>query len=473
MQGVLRTRLLRFAGALCATVTASVSAQQAAFPLGPLATRAEAEVGSPHATVLEVEASGPGAVGGLRVGDRIVAASGEAFPPHDHDVNSGGHGPMQALGAALGAARTGDGKLVLTVERDDERIELTVDLATAPAWTGRFDATCVRTTRFLDGIAADLRGTQRDDGSWQSRTGDGANRYVSALAGLALLGRGDASDRDRLERLARYLAHEDGKAGVSDDFMTPAGLSNWWLCATGIYLAEFTLAFGSDEFLPTIRHLVDTMAARQDPDGKYGHGISTGYSGRGFNVINTHAHLLWALAARVDRPVAPTAWERSFAQIRQSIGNGGDQDGGVRYWTSQTGYWDASARTGQMALALDLTGKAPELRDRMAGYLLRNTNRSREAHAMSSIGLIFSTAALARVDREAWREHMDAWRWYFELCERPDGSAAYLGGKRNNGGDGYLRFEHAANAMVGMMLASGRNTLHLFGNDRRGWLADD
>ena len=46
----------------------------------------------------------------------------------------------------------------------------------------------------------------------------------------------------------------------------------------------------------------------------------------------------------------------------------------------------------------------------------------------------------------------------------------YIGGKRNNGGDHYLRMEHVANAIAGTMLATGLRNLHICGNDRKGWL---
>ena len=89
---------------------------------------------------------------------------------------------------------------------------------------------------------------------------------------------------------------------------------------------------------------------------------------------------------------------------------------------------------------------------------------------MGSIGMIFGTGALRRTNPAGWRRHMDSWRWYLSLMQQSDGSAAYIGGKRNNGGDHYLRVEHVANAIAGTMLASGLGHLHICGNDRKGWL---
>lgn len=422
----------------------------AVFPLGVLGGRAEVLVGDAHATVKSVDAEGLGARAGLRVGDRIVAAFGVDFVPHSRDINVGGRGPMRALGRAIG--RGSSGELELTVARDTEREVLRVQL-TAPAGT------------FYDGICRDLLATRRKDGAWQSRTGEDATRYVTALCGLALLGRGNPDHLPALQKVARYLQGPQRRGYVAKDFQKPAGLSNWFICASGIFLAEYLLATGDREVVPTVQHLSDCLAARISPTGRFGHGLTVGYTGRGFNVINTHAQLLWALAERAGCEIDSQAWRRSLAEIRKSTG----KNGGVRYWTSQTGYWDAAARTGQMALALDLAGAAPALVKRMGSYLEKHSPRMREAHAMGSIGMIFGTAALARVNPAGWRKHMDQWRWYLHLMRQADGSAEYVGGKRNNGGDHYLRVEHVANAIAGVMLATEHKFLHLAGNDRVGW----
>jgi len=249
--------------------------------------------------------------------------------------------------------------------------------------------------------------------------------------------------------------------------LEPAGLSNWFLTMSGIYLAEYVLATGDEQWLPTIQLLCDALVARQTEQGRYGHGIKVGYGGKGLNIINTHAHLLWALAERAGCELDEGAWQRSLAEIQKSTG----ENGGVRYWTLQTGYWDACARTGQMALALSLRGEQPDLAARMASYLDQHSARMREAHATGSIGMIFGTAALRRIDRDAFRRHLDRWRWYGALMLQPDGSAGYVGGKRNNGGDHYLNKQHIANAIAGVMLACKRGNLHICGNDERGWLA--
>lgn len=437
----------------------------ARFPLGPIGGRGEVVADRSEIVVLSVSDSEPGQEAGLQPGDIVIEVGGEAFPKHTRDVNRL-EGPMSVLGDAIEEAEAADGKLELRVRRGEEELQLDVRIPVLGAIDLQDPGNNEKAIAYYDGICRDLLRTRRQDGAWKSNTGEDATRYTTALCGLALLGRGDPDLRPALDAIATYLAGPDRRGHVSEDLMQPAGLSNWFITMSGIYLAEYVLATGDEQWLPTIQHLCDCLVARQTEEGRYGHGTTVGYGGKGFNIINTHAHLLWALADRAGCTIDEEAWKRSQLEIEKSTGD----NGGVRYWTLNTGYWDACARTGQMALALSLAGREPELQSRMGDYLQRHRNRMREAHAMSSIGMIFGTTALRRVNPDGWREHMDAWKWYLALMRQPDGSAEYIGGKRNNGGDSYLGPPHVANAMAGVMLASGLGNLHICGNDEKGWL---
>ncbi|MGC6488027.1 MAG: DUF6288 domain-containing protein [Planctomycetota bacterium] len=459
---------LAFVAALCAaslTVPAAASPQGdapparrdakkgdfARFPLGLLGGSGEVLAGRETIEVLTVRAGGPAAQAGLQPGDVIAQIDGATPPAHTREIDDL-EGPMKALGDAV-LRHAGGRPLALTVARGGQTLPLRVALPEAPD--------------FYAGVVADLLRTRRDNGSWKARTGEDASRYTTALCGLALLGYGDPAHRDALARVAAYLAGPRRRAHLGETLLQPAGLSNWFLTMSGIYLSEYVLATGDEQWLPTIQLLCDALAARQTEQGRYGHGVTVGYGGKGLNIINTHAHLLWALAERAGCAVDEDAWRRSLAEIQTSTG----ENGGVRYWTLNTGYWDACARTGQMALALSVRGEQPALTARMAGYLDRHSNRMREAHATGSIGMIFGAAALRRIDEAAWRRHAENWRWYHALMQQPDGSAGYVGGKRNNGGDHYLNKQHIANAIAGVMLACERGHLHICGNEERGWLA--
>lgn len=442
-------------------------ANVAGFPLGALGGHAQVAAGAKHLTIKKLFAKGPGASGGLQAKDQIIAAGGKPFLAHNQNINVGGQGPMAALGQALEQAEAGKGLLKLTVLRADKTLQLQIKVPHRGSFGDSYPTNCDRSKQFYDGICQDLLNSRRKkDGAWQSRTGEDATRYVTAMCGLALLGRGKPQDAEALQKIASYLAGPKRLGYVSKDLKTPAGLSNWFICMSGIFLSEYVLATGEQQWIPTIQHLCDCLASRQTPGGRYGHGITVGYGGKGLNIINTHAHLLWALAQRAGCKIDADAWQKSLAEIVKSTG----KNGGVRYWTLQTGYSDSCARTGQMALALALSNKAPKLAASMATYLDKHHLRMREAHAMGSIGMIFGTCALRRLNPAGWRRHMDSWRWYLCLMQQPNNSAEYIGGKRNNGGDHYLRTEHVANAIAGMMLASGFGNLHMSGNERKAWL---
>jgi hypothetical protein len=75
---------------------------------------------------------------------------------------------------------------------------------------------------------------------------------------------------------------------------------------------------------------------------------------------------------------------------------------------------------------------------KLGNYLASHPSRTREAHAVGSLGMMLAPSALWRLDREGYWNFFNEWRWYLSLMHRPDGSLHYIGGKRNNGGDSYL-----------------------------------
>ena len=62
------------------------------YPMGPLGGSARVYLDSPAFEVVELDQHEVGYQGGLRVGDRIVAANGVPFPRYDNDPESGGKG---------------------------------------------------------------------------------------------------------------------------------------------------------------------------------------------------------------------------------------------------------------------------------------------------------------------------------------------------------------------------------------------
>ncbi len=436
------------------------------FPLGPIGGTAEVLADQNHAVIKFLQPDRPGSKAGLKVGDTLVSAAGKGFPKYTRNVNEGGHGPQAALGMAIERAET-KGPLELLILRGEQMVTVRVRLPATQAFSATFPQDCKKSRRFFHGICQALVRSQQNAGNWRAKTGQTASRFITAYCALALLGRGEPQYLPNIRKAARYLQGKDGKAFIPDGFGKGPKLDNWPISATAIFLSEYVLATGDKSVRPTIQRCVDCLAKRVSIEGKMGHGVGVGYRGKGFNVINTQSHLAWALAQQAGCRINKPAWTRSLALIRKSTG----KNGGVRYWTSQTGYGDASARTGSMALALAISGQLPKSAQAMAAYLTKHHKRMREAHAMGSIGMIFGTAALRQLNPAGYRTHMDYWRWYLNLSRQPDGSAAYVGSKRNNGGDHYLGQQHVGNAIAGLMLSTAARKLFICGGRKKNWLA--
>ena len=87
----------------------------------------------------------------------------------------------------------------------------------------------------------------------------------------------------------------------------------------------------------------------------------------------------------------------------------------------------------------------------------------RENHAYSLPGVASTFMSLYMADEKEFNRHSEAWRWYFTLAELPDYSAGYIGGKRNNGGDHYLKKPFIMNACVGAILGAPKKRLYCYG----------
>ena len=408
-----------------------------------------------EAIVTAVAADAPAARAGLQPGDRIVAVQGQPFERFSASIDAGDAGPPEALGRAIEACERApvDRKLKLAVRRGETELALECELPIA--------------RDFAAGLCRQVVATQRADGSWGAPTGQTAERFITGLLALTLLAHDGETHLPAIRKAIAYLVGPDGKCLLPDDFTPgPGGLDNWPLLTTALLLAEVRIATGDESLQVPLQRLCDAFAARMRPDGKMGHTDELAYSGNGFNAINTQVHLAWALGRLAGCTIDETAWQTSFELIQASTG----ENGGVRYWTLETGYGDASARTGSMAAALALAEREPALARRMAGYLVTHTKRMREAHAMGSIGMIYGTFALKLLSADGWRAHFDEWSWYLTLMRQPDGSAAYLGSKGNNGGDHYLGDANIAAAIAGLMLATREEKLCLCGGTRSGWL---
>ncbi|MEQ8768832.1 MAG: DUF6288 domain-containing protein [Planctomycetota bacterium] len=421
------------------------------LPLGPLGARGKVEAGSAELTLVQLEPDAPAARAGLQVADRIVGVGGVTFTPHTADVDDGGRGPQKALGEALDShsahATPEDRRVRLDVRRGEESLEIDVALPHRPSVASREGRDAL-----IQSARQQLLAAQSEAGLWDSPVGLSGDRVTTAWALMALLASSKDEDRDSLDRAARWLRGPEGKAWIPDDPLQkgPDNLGNWAITATAVALAEHQLRTGDESNRPVLTRCTQALVARMTDDGLFGHDVGAGYTGKGFNVINTLSHLAWAAAADAGVPIEEPAWEKSLEQIRRSI----DPNGGVRYWTMEgTGTSDASLRTSSMAIALQLAGREPELTNRLCEYLKGHAARARESHAVGSMGMMLTPAALWHFDAVAYGRFLEEWRWYLCLMQEPGGRVSYIGGKGNNGGDSYLGFDDISCIIALLMLS--------------------
>lgn len=406
------------------------------FPLGILGARGEVVPGSALLRVISIDPESPAARAGLATGDQIQGFNGTPFIAHTNRLDDGGKGPQKSLGEALDdlASRTEkeQRKITLDLLRDENTIQLEIKLPLRPS----LESEEGRRLLVID-ASRQLVKTMTAGGYWNSPVGLTGDRVLTAWALTALLSAGLEENREAIERAATWLRGPDGKSWIPDDPMKkgPDNLGNWAISATAVALSEHQIATGDKRNEPVIERCCNALKSRMSKEGLFGHDIVPGYSNKGFNVINTLSQLAWSMGAQAGVTLDEEAWSQSLGQIRRSI----DPNGGVRYWTMKgTGTGDASLRTSSMALALAIAGEETEMALQLGKYLATHPSRTREAHAVGSLGMMLAPSALWRLDREGYWNFFREWRWYLSLMHRPDGSLHYIGGKRNNGGDGYL-----------------------------------
>ena len=445
-------------GVALALSSASLGTAAENFPLGPLGATAAVESGSNLATLQSVDEGGSAALAGLRTGDQLESIGGQPFAAHDASYDRGGRGPQKAIGDCIDAAfaaawpaqdETREVRISFGVLREGESLDVEVSLPIRPPLSGPQRAAGRETLRRL--AAHQLLASQSDHGGWDSPVGLSGDRVTTAWALTALLAHGDPAHAEACTRAARWLRGPDDRAWLPDDYSKgPDNLGNWALTSSIVALVEHDAATRSSAHRDVVEHMARGLAARMTEEGCFGHDVVVGYGGKGFNVINTLSHFAWAMAETQGISVDAETWNKSLEQIRQSV----DPNGGVRYWTMPgTGTADASLRTGSMALALLVRNEEPELRASFVRYLDQHAARTREAHAVGSLGMLVAAAALAHADLAAYERFLEEWRWYLCLQWGADGKVRYIGGKGNNGGDSYLGFSDVAAVITLQLLA--------------------
>ena len=435
------------------------------FPLGVLSATGRLADGESAILVKDVGKNGAAHKGGLQAGDRILAIQGATPTAFSKNTDAGLAGPQELLGRTLDkACAQNKPMLSLKVRRGETELKVSIKLPSSPAFAETFPYNCTKSQDYLRAIADHLAAIQRPDGSWRPGVGGDADVYMGAFCGLTLLAANQEPHLPNIRKAINFLLKKSTASIKEKDPMV--GPKNWQATTTAILLAEYQLATGDKTYFPQLKKTCDLLTARVSKDGTMGHHYSIPYSGGGLVIINTQAHIAWALAEKCGYSIDRNAWNRSLQEVRDSID---PKTGAIGYSSRARWSPDIAARTGAMTLALSIAGEEKLLAQQFARALAKHNGRMRHAHAMSSIGLLYGIPAIQTSQPKEYRDVMRKWIPYFELSRTAEGAASYFGGKRNIGGDQYLGLHPIGNCMVGLVIASSERRLIMHGGKMRDW----
>lgn len=435
------------------------------FLLGVLSAVGRVKHGDKEVVVRDVGAGGAADRAGLKAQDVITHVEAKPLLPYSKELDTGFQGPEGQLAAALDEKCAAKKPLLkLTLRRDGKPLPLDVALPPSPAFDKKaFPQKCAKAANLRQACREWLVKNQTEQGIWPGHIGGDSREYQAATVGLGLLSANNRDDVAALKKTAAFLQAE-GIAAINLDDPTK-GPKNWIAAMSGIFLAEYYLATLDEAVKPGLQKCCDLLAKRVSVNGRMGHHMEVTYGGGGLTIVNAHAHLCWALAAKCDVRVDKAAWDRSMGEIVKAV----TPNGAIGYSSAAKGDNDAPARTGGMAAALVLWGQA-KMAAPLGNWLIERNNRLTHAHTNAAMGLAFATCGIKLANPKQLGKHLLNWLPYFELSRSAAGPAAYNGSKRNFGGDQYLGLTALANATVSLMLASPEDHLFLLGGKTKGWM---
>jgi len=434
---------------ICITAETYAYSNSPQRPLGVLDGSAIVKVGTPEFEITKLNPNGIGAKGGLKVGDRMIAAGGKKFEEYDNNIMSGGKGGPQGLGNALDEA-LGTGTLKVTVMRGGTELKLKIAV---PRWGSLSDQWPMddseRVQVFREAVCEHINKIA----SAGRRTGYGgaSDDFSRAAQGLALLASGNPSYKKTIKNIAdRFAASSDSG-------------SNWRCFQVGVFMAEYYLSTKDDSVLEWMQRTVELLESRMNEKGYIGHGgaypaAMYGHKA-GFNPVQSGSLWFMALAQRCGIKIDETLWDANATSLERSSGG----NGAVGYSMWARGGGDAHDRSSKTLLGLTIAQKKKKVRNNIGMYLENSPGSMRESHAVSAPGVMDTFLAAYMHDQNLYHKLLNQWKWFFTLAEGPDHIGLYIGGKRNNGGDTYLKQDFIFNAMLGVVLSAPKQALYVYG----------
>jgi hypothetical protein len=419
------------------------------YNLGVTGLRAELVSEDPKTLLVRYVFPQSIASGVVEAGDVILGVNGQPFQmPHRNGYGEeffGGDGPVLEFAVALEKcqAKKADGKLKLTVRRNGKPKEVVLVIGKKYGdYAPTFPIKCPKADKILSELLVGLMASQDENGAFGDAVAD-------TFAPLALLASGDKRYMPAVQRHCREARSNGERKG---------GLVNWFYMSAAIVASEYYLATGDKRVLPELQVIHDHIAKYQyldmsqiNPEAKESHpdsypqgpgdshggwGHNPGFEGYGpIAMITGQGALAYSLLHRCGIEVDRAKHDAAYAFLRRATGaNGyvwyGDEAGG------SPDSWADMGRTGAAAIA-NVLSPYPE-----PGYQQQALFNTRvigahpqsfpDTHGSPMMGMGF-TALGAHIDNAAFRQLMDANRWWFVMAQCGDGSFCYQPNRDNAG----------------------------------------
>ncbi len=373
---------------------------------------------------------GSPADGVLKINDRIRAVNGVRFPEKPAFTDDE-HDPRRVLGDGITRAEATDGRLVVTVWRNNREQDLVIKLPVLGTYSKTWPHDCAKSRTILNNACDWLAAQQLPEGGFFVVLGDG-DGLAGALNGLLWLGSGEPRHLESARRLAYHFAAHPGPDPLQGD--TTGTMWNWSYQA--MFIAEYYLLTGDTSVLPYLEWLHKVIMAADHQRGSWCHGfINSNYAVGGY-INQTGVMCLNALSLMQRAGFELDLQDLEHCKLyfrRYSYGGRGIHYGDHKSdYASKTG-GSGTGKNGIAILAFENFGETDTV-DRFVTTVIDSYRHRDHCHTGPFFPLIWGPIGASRGTPEQFRLFMDYWTWFHDLSRRWDGSFML---PSQNGGGGY------------------------------------
>lgn len=409
--------------------------------------------------------SGSPADGVLAVNDVILGADGTGANPVVFTADA-----RRSLALAIADAESRNpGILKLLRWRAGTSSTVQITLRTMGAYTATAPYHCPKSTKILE------------EGAQDAFDHEDAGRY--SFGSLSLLASGNPAYAARVRTEARALIlTSSAMAQMMSDERDSTSMITWQRGHTLVFLAEYHLATGDTEVLPTIEAYAVNIAKNQSLFGTVGHifaekntdGSHNGPMGGVYGVVNSTGlpcflGLLLAKECGLTNPELDPAIERTSRFFSYYAGKGaipyGEHEPYIKH--------ESNGKSGLAAVAFALQANRVEEGKFFAKMATAAAGERETGHTGAFFNYLWSPLGAACGGEEAAAAHFGRISWMLDLNRRWDGGFDYdcLNGEGPNSGSQYNSFRMSTAALL--VYALPLRELHITGRapDPDRWLS--